>query len=280
MLTILLAPLLIGNPVWARDDLNLGPEGGIVAPNYIISSNPNPTDVTLSINTNDVSKRNITAASLYGIMHEDISHSGDGGIYAELLINRAFQGGPPLYPSKYLSDAAGTEINANDNPTQPYQATLTGWTTIGDGIDIALDRLHPLSSALPNAMQVTVAQNASGTIGIQNSGWWGIDVSPGMYNASFYVQAVNSTYLNSNTTFNVALRSNITGQVLAESIIGQPDTPVDTFTYEQRNVSFYCNSTAADGNNTFEITFDADMARGQTFYFSLFSLFPETFKGE
>jgi alpha-L-arabinofuranosidase len=29
---------------------------------------------------------------MYGMMHEDINHSGDGGIYAELLTNRAFQG--------------------------------------------------------------------------------------------------------------------------------------------------------------------------------------------
>lgn len=77
---------------FGQDELDLGPEGGIVAPNYIISSNPNPTNVTLAINTYDVDKRNVSAPDLYGIMHEDISHSGDGGIYAELLINRAFQG--------------------------------------------------------------------------------------------------------------------------------------------------------------------------------------------
>jgi alpha-N-arabinofuranosidase len=30
-------------------------------------------------------------------MFEDINHSGDGGIYAELLMNRAFQGRTILY---------------------------------------------------------------------------------------------------------------------------------------------------------------------------------------
>lgn len=163
---------------------------------------------------------------------------------------------------------------------QPYQATLTGWSTIGDNITIALDRLHPLSSALPNALKVTIGPNATGTIGIRNTGWWGMDVSPGTYNASFYVQALNSTYLNSTTTFNVGLRSNTTEETLASAVIGNADAPIDTFTYEQRNVSFYCNTSAPDGNNTFDITFDGEKARGQTFYFSLFSLFPETFKGE
>lgn len=54
---------------------------------------------------------------------------------------------------------------------------------------------------------------------------------------------------------------------------------IDTFTYQQLNVSFYCNTSAPDSNNTFELTFDGEQAQGQTFFFSLFSLFPETFKG-
>jgi len=87
----LITALLAGYGVLAQSDLDLGEKGGIVAPNYIISAKP-PQNVTLAINTYNVDKRNVTAKSLYGIMHEDISHSGDGGIYAELLINRAFQG--------------------------------------------------------------------------------------------------------------------------------------------------------------------------------------------
>jgi len=145
---------------------------------------------------------------------------------------------------------------------------------------MSLDRLHPLSTSLPNSMQIVVGQNASGIVGIRNTGWWGMDVSPGRYNASFFVQAVNSTYLSSNTTFTVQLRSNTTGHVLATSTIGEQDMQVDTFKYQQLNVSFYCNTSAPDSNNTFEITFDGNEAQGQTFFFSLFSLFPETFKGE
>ena len=65
---------------------------GYIATNYIIASNPNVTAQTLKIVTQDPSRQNDTAPNLYGLMFEDISHSGDGGIYAELLINRAFQG--------------------------------------------------------------------------------------------------------------------------------------------------------------------------------------------
>jgi alpha-N-arabinofuranosidase len=64
----------------------------ILCPNYILASNPNVTTVNLKITTQDTSLQNDTAPNLYGIMHEDINHSGDGGIYAEMLQNRAFQG--------------------------------------------------------------------------------------------------------------------------------------------------------------------------------------------
>lgn len=92
-----LLSLLAVTGILAQDDLNLGEKGGIVAPNYIISARA-PTNVSLVISTFDIEHRNVTARSLYGIMHEDISHSGDGGIYAELLINRAFQGGSQTRP--------------------------------------------------------------------------------------------------------------------------------------------------------------------------------------
>ena len=51
----------------------------------------NSTEVELNILTQS-GQRNKTAPLLYGWMFEDINHSGDGGIYAELLANRAFQG--------------------------------------------------------------------------------------------------------------------------------------------------------------------------------------------
>lgn len=63
------------------------------SPNFINATNTNVGPVSLRINTQDESSRNDTAPMLYGLMFEDISHSGDGGIYAELLMNRAFQGG-------------------------------------------------------------------------------------------------------------------------------------------------------------------------------------------
>lgn len=89
---------------------------------------------------------NATSGYQYGIMFEDISHSGDGGIYAELIQNRAFQG--------------STE----------YPSTLDPWTAVGPAT-LALDNSTSLSDALPTSVKVTAT--ADGTVGLRNPGWWG-----------------------------------------------------------------------------------------------------------
>lgn len=100
--------------------------------------------VTLSVAT---SGGNTTSGYQYGLMFEDINHSGDGGCYAELIQNRALQ---------------GSELD----PT-----TLTPWTAVGSA-ELALDTSSsPLSSALPTSVRVTAS--ADGKVGLKNPGWWG-----------------------------------------------------------------------------------------------------------
>lgn len=87
---------------------------------------------------------NATSPFQYGIMYEDINNSGDGGVYAELVQNRAFQGNT-IFP-----------------------ANLWWWYPIG-GVDLALSNLSdPLSSALPSSMQVT--GGSADEVGFWNEG--------------------------------------------------------------------------------------------------------------
>lgn len=87
---------------------------------------------------------NATSPYQYGIMFEDINNSGDGGVYAELVQNRAFQ---------------GDEI---------YPKNLSYWYPIG-GVELSLSNLSdPLSSALTTSMRVT-GGNAT-DIGFWNEG--------------------------------------------------------------------------------------------------------------
>lgn len=50
-----------------------------------------PASVAVNVLTK-TGVRNDTAPNLYGWMFEDINHSGEGGLYGELLVNRAFDG--------------------------------------------------------------------------------------------------------------------------------------------------------------------------------------------
>jgi alpha-N-arabinofuranosidase len=56
----------------------------------------NSSVVSLNILTK-TGVRNATSPELYGWMFEDINHSGDGGLYGELLANRAFDGSNIAY---------------------------------------------------------------------------------------------------------------------------------------------------------------------------------------
>ena len=63
---------------------------------------------------------------LYGLMTEEINHSYDGGIYAELVRNRAFQdrrSSPEYWQIQRDGDAnASMEIDRSTGPARPYPA--------------------------------------------------------------------------------------------------------------------------------------------------------------
>ncbi len=110
-------------------------------------------DPTFSIDAAHPSGK--VSPTLYGLMTEEISHSYDGGLYAELIQNRAF-----------LDDAS-----------QPAH-----WTAVqsnGAAATIALDQSNPFNDALTTSLRVTVSDAAKGKpAGVANGGYWGIPVQP------------------------------------------------------------------------------------------------------
>lgn len=175
--------------------------------------------------------------------HQDINHSGDGGIYAELIQNRAFQ--------------------ANSSAS----ATTTPWGPIG-GASLSISEDNPLSSALPYSVKVTPGSGSS-TAGILNPGWWGINVVPQVYTGSFYVYGVY------NGSFTVALQSNLTSDTFASKEIPSTSTGAG---WTQYNFTLNPPRPAPNSNNTFTITYDTSGA-SEPLQFNLISLFPPTFNG-
>ena len=101
-----------------------------------------------------------------GLMTEEINHSYDGGLYAELVANRAFlDARDPVHWSVVATNGAAAPIALD--PTQPYNAQLT------------------------TSLRLTVTQASSTQpAGVANSGYWGIPVQPHTtYRASIRARA-------------------------------------------------------------------------------------------
>ncbi|MEO6473466.1 MAG: alpha-N-arabinofuranosidase, partial [Luteolibacter sp.] len=104
---------------------------------------------------------------LYGLMTEEINHSYDGGLYAELIRNRAFL------------DDANAPVDWSVVSNEPAAAT------------IALDRSKPMNDKLPTSLRLTVSKAAKDhPAGVANSGYWGIPIHPDTkYRASLWARA-------------------------------------------------------------------------------------------
>jgi alpha-N-arabinofuranosidase len=91
----------------------------------------------------------------FGLMTEEINHAYDGGLYAELIRNRAFL----------------------DNAVQPVN-----WSVVNDNgaeATIALDPANSFNDKLTMSLCLTVTKAAKNqSAGVANSGYWGIPVQP------------------------------------------------------------------------------------------------------
>lgn len=108
----------------------------------------------------------------YGIFFEDINHAADGGLYGEMVRNRAF------------------EFSPIDNPQ--YQS-LTAWKTIEEGgasVTAYVSDKEPLSIKNPNYLVLCI-DSGGARAGIKNTGYnSGIAVQKGKkYNFSCYARA-------------------------------------------------------------------------------------------
>jgi alpha-N-arabinofuranosidase len=126
--------------------------------------------------------------TFYGLMTEEINYSYEGGLYGELVRNRAFKADAlqeiikpdeydpaKMYPSKY-----------------PTNTAPKYWSPVfGCGSKISLDPNEPLNAALNVSLKLDASQaRKNSPAGIANSGYWGIPVRPNTtYHASFYAKA-------------------------------------------------------------------------------------------
>ncbi|KAH6900844.1 arabinofuranosidase [Coprinopsis sp. MPI-PUGE-AT-0042] len=189
-------------------------------------------------------------STLWGLMYEDISWSGDGGLYGELLQNRAFQ----------LQTAGTSEA-------------LRGWKAVNNASVSVIKDTSPVSSRLPNALHLAVPAGKTGPVGFANTGYEGFKVTEGTtYKASFYYRFPTASSFSGSITVELQTSS---GQVLGSALV-----PASASKTNWNQVTFDLPATASGPatDNQFAVTVDAMELSGQSIHFAMFSLFPPTFR--
>ena len=119
---------------------------------------------TVTVNVNQPGAA--VSSNLFGIFFEEINFAGEGGIYAEMVRNRAFY-----------------------DPTTAYY-----WTFVTHGAatgNMAVDPTTPLNTNILNSLKLTMSKG-TGSVGAANGGFWGMSLSNGAtYNLNFYAMAAN-----------------------------------------------------------------------------------------
>ena len=171
------ALLIIASAILAR-----GAEGG---------AQPQPPAPAITIDASLVKGR--SSPILYGLMTEEINYSFDGGLYGELIANRAFQ----------------------DSASEPAHWTVSAEN--GGAGTLALDKTVPFNDALRTSLRFEFSAAGAGQrAGLSNGGFWGIPVRPSCtYRASFYARAAPGF----NGTLTLALAGNDTPEIFATGVV-------------------------------------------------------------
>lgn len=191
---------------------------------------------------------------LFGIFLEDINHTADGGLYAEMVQNRSF------------------EFDSIDNPS--YHA-LTAWEKIGEDRDIVLSVMEgdAVSRKNPHYLRMEAFQTAGKAgqktetkVGVRNMGFGeGMFFERGKrYCFSCYVRCVDGD----SSSFDVALQDGGNADIGCEELF------VTEKSWEKLTCVFTAKETVQNGSLALLIP------QGKIIEFDFVSLFPEeTYKG-
>jgi alpha-N-arabinofuranosidase len=181
--------------------------------------------------------------TLYGLMTEEINHSYDGGLYPELIRNRAFM----------------------DNSYGPH-----GWVLLEQGnaqASMELDKSIGPSEAIPRSLKVSIqAADAKNQAGVVNTGYWGMAVRGNeTYQCSFYAKGENGL----TGPLTARLVSDRTGAVLAQSSV-----PAISGEWQQYKLALKTGAVpVVSEENHFELA----ASHAGNLYLSLVSVFPPTY---
>jgi alpha-N-arabinofuranosidase len=217
---------------------------------------------------------------LYGLMTEEINHSYDGGLYAELIRNRIFKDNK--------NTPEGWSL-VQDDPSAKASIKLVGASEENIPLD---ERRLAINGALSTCLRLTV-EKAAGRVGIANEGYWGIPIKPSTpYKASFYIKGTDRRepfrwpWEPKPTTPPLTVIENNTAgpiTVTLESNDGKTVYASGTINLEKSNYwkKYELTLTTASGiKPTKDARFVISTNRTGLYYFNLVSLFPPTYNNQ
>jgi alpha-N-arabinofuranosidase len=121
---------------------------------------------------------------MYGIFLEEINHGVDGGLYAELIRNRAFEDSRP--PEGYtFRDGRWRDEHGFDSGFSRYGYTTNGvpfWSLVAEGGAKGAMHLEIAGGYTPQSpccLRLDVQESAGGRVGVANEGFFGIGLQQG-----------------------------------------------------------------------------------------------------
>lgn len=229
--------------------------------------------------TLDLSKQDLKVSPmLYGLMTEEINHSYDGGLYAELIRNRVFK-----------DSEKGPDFWSLVQPDTTAHASIKLIAANPNSIPFDEQRLS-INGALTTCLRLTVPK-AGVKVGIANEGYWGIPVKPSTtYKASFYLKGTGSSSFGGRrgpqgqpqAPQAPAIENNTAGPITVtiESNDGKTVYATGTVNFEKSSLwkkYEVALTTKADVLPTKDARFVISTDRTGLYYFNLVSLFPPTF---
>jgi len=212
-----------------------------MAPAAESQSPASPAAPTITIDAGQIKGR--SSPILYGLMTEEINYSYDGGLYGELIANRAFKDSP-------------------DSPAHWSVSTANG----GVGA-ISMDESQPLNDALHTSLKFEFKAAGPGQrVGLSNEGFWGIPILPStVYDASFYAKAAPGF----KGPVTIALAGNDSPTTFAIALV-----PVLSETWNKYSVRLKTRADIAPSKNNHFVLWTTGAG---TIWLQNISLFPPTY---
>ncbi|HET9053913.1 MAG TPA: alpha-L-arabinofuranosidase C-terminal domain-containing protein, partial [Cyclobacteriaceae bacterium] len=231
-------------------------------------------EVNVVVHTDSLRAR--VSPDLHGIFFEEISHGGEGGLYAELIQNRSFEESrtPPgcsidsgwLIPPRtpHFNTGKISDWKMKWEPKNPWPAWSLQ-TSGNSAASLAITTDNPLNAETPQSLQVNITRyDKKGNISVVNDGFWGIRVDEGeSYHLTFYIRT---------SGFKGAVQASLQGE---GGRVVATHTFADVQTTEWKKYTCTLKATASAGSAKFYLSLGSE----GTVWLDFVSLFPaKTFK--